>query len=79
MREQESLLESLRTDDSAARASASLGVVVEGEAIEITDEKGNPIELPVLANGENGLTHHGKATVDGRTFEFEIKVQQSDA
>lgn len=74
LRQRESLLDSVR-----AQVAKRLGVVVDGEAIEITNEDGKPVALAALAGAENEVTRHGTATVEGRTFEFEIKVHQQDS
>ena len=56
-----------------------LNIMVDGEAFEVTDEKGEVIALTELTtSGNYGWNHHAKATIDGRTYEFDVQVQQVD-
>lgn len=74
--ERESALQAIRESTGSAQVG-KLGVIVDGEPIEIIDESGEAIALPELASsGGEGRTHRGKATIGGRTFEFEVRVHQ---
>ncbi len=54
-----------------------LNIMVDGEAFEVTDEKGEAIALTEsTTSGNYGWNHHAKATIDGRTYEFDVQVQQ---
>ena len=56
-----------------------LNITVDGETFEVTDENGEVIALSELTtSGNNGWNHHAKATIDGRTYEFDVQVQQVD-
>ena len=57
-------------------SEATLSVVIDGEAIEIEDEKGVPLTVSE-APGDGGgqVSRRVGATVDGRTFEFEVRVK----
>jgi antagonist of KipI len=76
LRQQESVLQAIRESTGVVHGG-KLGVIVDGEPIEIVDESGEAIALPELAsNGGEGRTHRGKATIRGRTFAFEVRVHQ---
>ena len=78
LRQREALLDDIR---KGARAGSvgKLSIVVDGEEIEAVDESGQVIALSDPgAQGDSGATHHARATVDGRTFEFDVNVRGVD-
>ena len=51
-------------------------MVIDGEAIEIEDEKGVPLTVSEApGDGDGEVSRRVGATVDGRTFEFEVRVK----
>ena len=78
LREQHAILRDIRKAAGAA-PTAKLSVVVDGEAFEVADEAGERVAVTgVAAEGEASWTRHATATVDGRTYEFEVEVRQVD-
>ncbi len=73
LREQCKVLEGFGVDDTAHEAA--LSIIVDGEAIEIVDEEGPPLTVNEIPGDGPGEVRRGSATVDGRTFEFEVKVK----
>ena len=56
-----------------------LNITVDGEAFEVTDEQGEAITLSgPTTSDNNGWNHHAKATIDGRTYEFDVQIQQAE-
>ena len=56
-----------------------LNITVDGEAFEVTDEQGEAITLSgPTTSDSNGWNHHAKATIDGRTYEFDVQIQQAE-
>ena len=56
-----------------------LNITVDGEAFEVTDEQGEAITLSGPTKSDNnGWNHHAKATIDGRTYEFDVQIQQAE-
>jgi antagonist of KipI len=69
----------LRDIRKVAGVDAGLSIVVDGELFEVTDEAGKTMawtEPP----GEESSTAAGsaKATVDGRTYEFDVEVRRTE-
>ena len=75
LREREEALQSIAETGSAG----GLSVVVEGQAFEVVDDAGHGIALPDLVDGPgSGERRRVRATVDGRTYEFEVEVQKRE-
>ena len=56
-----------------------LNITVDGEAFEVTDEQGEAITLSgPTTSDNNSWNHHAKATIDGRTYEFDVQIQQAE-
>ena len=56
-----------------------LNITVDGEAFEVTDEQGEAITLSgPTTSDNNGWNRHAKATIDGRTYEFDVQIQQAE-
>ena len=77
-RDMEAVLQTLRDEAKSLEGSGRLSIVVDGEAFEVVDERGQKVALSVLSGDDKGWTHHAKATVGGHTYEFEVKVHPLD-
>ena len=77
LREQRRVLEGIGVDNTISEAA--LIVVIDGEAIEIEDEKGAPFTIgEAPGDGPGEVPRQIGATVDGRTFEFEVRVKDQE-
>ena len=75
LREREEALRSI----VEAGSTGGISVVVEGQAFEVVDDAGHGIALPEMVDGPgSGERRRVKATVDGRTYEFDIEVQKRE-
>ena len=79
LREQEAVLGAIGPISTPAESIALplVSVSVEGEAVEVVDEAGSPIAV-ADAGGEPSRSqrHSIRATVGGRTYEFEVDVRR---
>ena len=73
-RQQEEMLEALRDGESTA-LSGTLGVVVEGQTFEVQNESGEPMTWAATPDDTRSRTRLVTATVNGRSYEFEIDVR----
>ncbi|MCH9009082.1 MAG: hypothetical protein IIC21_00475, partial [Chloroflexi bacterium] len=75
--EQREVLAGIGVDRTVSEAT--LSVVIDGEAIEIEDEKGVPLTVSEApGDGDGEVSRRVGATVDGRTFEFEVRVKDQE-
>ena len=75
LRERRRILRDIRRAVGADMVS----VLVNGEAHEVTDETGKTMaHAESFDEGSTGAAGRAKATVDGRTYEFEVEVQRSE-
>ena len=75
-RQQEEMLAALRNAESTA-LSRGLSIVVEGEAFEVEDESGQPMIWTATPGDGRSHARRVTATVDGRSFEFEVDVRRT--
>ena len=75
LRQQEDILSAVQTSARQVMPARRLSVVVDGEAFEVTDEAGDTLAVPEVPTHLDGNgVRRVKATVDGRTYEFEVQV-----
>ncbi len=76
LRRQEERLNAIRR--MGAPTPKPLSILVEDEAFEVVDERGEAIVRSEVGEGGATWTHKAKATVGGHTYEFEVTVKQVD-
>ena len=73
LREQRKVLEGIGVRDT--NPEATLNITIDGEAIEVVNERGAPLTVEDDSNDGHSEARRARATVDGRVFEFEVKVK----
>ena len=77
LREEEDTLKEMCRELGVTALTPRLRIMVGGKAFEVVDDTGMGITVVDLTGGpESSESHRAKATVDGRTYEFEIEVQK---
>jgi allophanate hydrolase subunit 2 len=77
-REREQVLRDIKKAVRGAEAQA-LSIRIDGDAFEAVDDSGRLVSAPAVEGTvESEATRHARVTVDGRTFEFDVKVQRAD-
>ena len=81
LRKREATLIAIATQAATfSGSSTGLSVSVNGEAFEVEDDDGQPVAGPSLpGQPARARSQRARATVDGRTYEFDVEVRREEA
>ena len=80
LRKQETLLDAIRRDPAEGEIAGRVTILVEGETFEVVDDDGEALSHPGRIEWPASVqSRRLKATLGGRSYEFDVEVEQGES